>query len=67
LRASRVSEVMSGMGKIGEITIDLNKDVKKDAKESLNSLFYGVSMRSLITILEDAKKATKVKIIIETA
>jgi len=66
LRASRVSEVMSGMGKIGEITIDLNKDVKKDSKESLNNLFYGVSMRSLITILEDAKKATKVKVTIET-
>ena len=54
------------MGKIGEITIDLNKDVKKDSKESLNNLFYGVSMRSLITILEDAKKATKVKVTIET-
>ena len=55
------------MGKIGEITLELNKDVKKDSKESLNSLFSGESKRrSEITMLEEAKRATKVKVTIET-
>lgn len=55
------------MGKIGEVTLELGKDVKKDAKESLNGLFSGVSRgRYEITILEEAKKATKVKVTIET-
>ncbi|MEM3382683.1 MAG: hypothetical protein QXF43_04005 [Nitrososphaerales archaeon] len=55
------------MGKIGEITLALNKDVKKDVKESLNSLFSGGDRgRKEITILEEAKKAAKVKVTIET-
>lgn len=55
------------MGKIGEIVLELDRDVKKDAKESLNSLFSGGSRgKKEVTILEDAKKATKVKVTIET-
>lgn len=54
------------MGKIGEITIELNKDVKKDAKESLEGLFNYTARQSDIVILEDAKKAAKVKVTIET-
>jgi len=59
--------VRKRVGKLGEITLDLNRDVKKDAKESLNSLFSGGSRgKKEITILEEAKKATKVKVTIET-
>jgi hypothetical protein len=55
------------MAKIGEITVDLDKDVKKDAKESLESLFSYVSRgRREVTILEEAKKAAKVKVTMET-
>jgi hypothetical protein len=55
------------VGKVGEITLELEKDAKKNAKESLNSLFSYVSKGwNEITILEDAKKATKVKVTIET-
>jgi hypothetical protein len=55
------------MAKIGEITLDLNNDVKKDAKESLDNLFaYTSRNRKEITILQEAKKATKVKVTIET-
>ncbi len=55
------------MAKIGEITLDLDKDIKKDAKESLNNLFSYVSKgKNEITILEGAKKATKVKVTLET-
>jgi hypothetical protein len=55
------------VGKIGEITLELNKDLKKDAKESLNSLFSGGSRgRNEVTVLEEAKKGTKVKVTIET-
>ena len=55
------------MAKIGEITLDLDKDVKKDAKESLDSLFSYVSRgRKEVTILQEAKKATKVKVTMET-
>jgi len=53
--------------KVGEVTLELNKDAKKNAKESLNSLFSYVSKgKNEITILEDAKKAAKVKVTIET-
>jgi hypothetical protein len=53
--------------KVGEITLELDKDVKKNAKESLNSLFSYVSKgKNEITILQDAKKAAKVKVTIET-
>ena len=52
------------MVKLGEVTLDLGKDVKKDAKENLNGLFSGY--RNEITILADEKKATKVKVTIET-
>jgi len=55
------------MAKIGEITLDLDRDVKKDAKESLDSLFSYVSRgRREVTILQEAKKATKVKVTMET-
>ena len=55
------------MAKIGEITLDLYKDVKKDAKESLESLFsYTDRRRNEVTILEEAKRATKVKVTMET-
>ena len=55
------------MAKIGEITLDLDKDVKKDAKESLESLFsYTNRRRNEVIILEEAKRATKVKVTIET-
>jgi hypothetical protein len=55
------------VGKVGEITLELDKDAKKNAKESLNSLFSYVSKgKNEITILEDAKKAAKVKVTIET-
>lgn len=55
------------MGKVGEITLDLDRDVKKDGKESLNSLFSWQSKgKNGITILQDTKKATKVKVTIET-
>ena len=55
------------MAKIGEITLDLDKDVKKDAKESLESLFsYTSRRRNEVTILEEAKRATKVKVTMET-
>jgi len=55
------------MAKIGEITLDLDKDVKKDAKESLESLFSYVSRRrNEVTILGEAKRATKVKVTMET-
>lgn len=55
------------MGKVGEITLELDRDVKKDAKESLNSLFSYVSKgKNEVTILEETKKATKVKVTIET-
>lgn len=55
------------MGKVGEITLELDKDAKKNARESLNSLFSYVSKgKNEITILEDAKKAAKVKVTIET-
>ncbi|MCJ7768778.1 hypothetical protein MUP79_10355 [Candidatus Bathyarchaeota archaeon] len=55
------------MGKIGEITLELDKDTKKAAKESLNNLFSYVSKgKNEITILEDAKRAAKVKVTIET-
>jgi len=55
------------MPKVGEITLELDKDAKKNAKESLNSLFSYVSKgKNEITILEDAKKAAKVKVTIET-
>ena len=55
------------MVKVGEVTLELNKDAKKNAKESLNSLFSYVSKgKNEITILEDAKKAAKVKVTIET-
>ena len=55
------------MAKRGEITLDLEKDVQKDAKESLESLFsYTNRRRNEVTILEEAKRATKVKITMET-
>jgi len=55
------------MAKIGEITLDLDRDVKKDAKESLDSLFSYVSRgRKEVTVLQEAKKATKVKVTMET-
>ena len=55
------------MGKIGVVTLELNKDAKKDAKESLDSLFdYTALRKSDIVILEEAKKAAKVKVTIET-
>jgi len=55
------------VGKIGEVTLELDKDTKKDAKESLNSLFSYVSKgKNEITILEETKKAAKVKVTIET-
>jgi hypothetical protein len=55
------------VGKVGEITLELDKDAKKNARESLNSLFSYVSKgKNEITILEDAKKAAKVKVTIET-
>ena len=55
------------MAKIGEITLDLDKDVKKDAKESLDNLFsYASRGRKEVTILQEAKKATKVKVTLET-
>jgi len=55
------------VGKVGEITLELDKDAKKNAKESLNSLFSYVSKgKNEITILEDAMKAAKVKVTIET-
>jgi hypothetical protein len=55
------------MAKIGEITLDLDKDVKKDAKENLDSLFSYVSRgRREVAILGEAKKATKVKVTMET-
>jgi len=55
------------MAKIGEITLDLDRDVKKDAKESLDSLFSYVSRgRKEVTILGEAKRATKVKVTMET-
>jgi len=55
------------MAKIGEITLDLDRDVKKDAKESLDSLFsYASRGRREVTILQEAKKATKVKVTMET-
>ena len=55
------------MAKIGEITLDLDKDVKKDTKESLDSLFSYVSRgRKEVTILQETKKATKVKVTMET-
>jgi hypothetical protein len=55
------------MGKIGEVTLELNKDVKKGAKDSLDSLFnYSALRKSDIVILEEAKRAAKVKVTIET-
>ncbi|NHV96585.1 MAG: hypothetical protein HA494_02180 [Thaumarchaeota archaeon] len=55
------------MGKVGEITLTVDKDFKKDAKASLNDLFSGKERgRKEITILEDVKKAAKVKVTIET-
>ncbi len=55
------------MAKIGEITLDLYNDLKKDEKESLERLFsYGDRSRREIAILQEAKKATKVKVTIET-
>ena len=61
-------EVERGMGKIGEITLELDKDAKKASKESLNNLFSYVNKgKNEITILEEAKRATKVKVTIETA
>jgi flagellin-specific chaperone FliS len=55
------------MAKIGEITLDLDKDIKKDAKESLDSLFSYASKRTTgVTMLGEAKKATKVKVTLET-
>jgi hypothetical protein len=55
------------MAKIGEITLDLDKDVKKDTKERLDSLFSSASRgRNEVTILGEAKKATKVKVTMET-
>lgn len=55
------------MAKIGEITLDLDKDVKKDAKENLESLFsYTSRRRNEVTILQEAKRATKVKVTMET-
>jgi hypothetical protein len=55
------------MAKLGEITLDLAKDVKKDAKESLDSLFSFASRgRKEVTVLEEAKKAAKVKVTLET-
>jgi hypothetical protein len=55
------------MAKIGEITLDLDRDVKKDAKESLESLFSFASRgRREVSILQEAKKATKIKVTMET-
>jgi hypothetical protein len=55
------------VGKVGEITLTVDKDFRKDAKASLNDLFSGKERgRKEIAILEDVKKAAKVKVTIET-
>jgi RNA-binding protein YlmH len=55
------------VGKVGEITLTVDKDFRKDAKVSLNDLFSGKERgRKEIAILEDVKKAAKVKVTIET-
>jgi len=55
------------VGKVGEITLTVDKDFRKDAKVSLNDLFSGREKgRKEIAILEDVKKAAKVKVTIET-
>jgi hypothetical protein len=65
----KIHPLMGGerVGKVGEITLTVDKDFRKDAKASLNDLFSGKERgRKEIAILEDVKKAAKVKVTIET-
>ncbi|MEM2082642.1 MAG: hypothetical protein QXK34_02755 [Candidatus Bathyarchaeia archaeon] len=59
---------MSSLAKIGEITLELNKDIKKGDKVCLNDILsFTEREKRDITVSEDAKKGAKIKLTIETA
>ena len=55
------------MVKLGEITLSLDRDVKKDEKVSLNSIlsFIDKDKKDLVASVE-AKKGSKIKITVDT-
>ena len=56
------------MAKIGEITLELSKDIKKGDKVCLNDILsFTEREKRDITVAEDAKKGAKIKLTIETA
>ena len=56
------------MAKLGEITLVLDKDVKKEDKVSLNDvLSWDERNKKDLAFSEDRKKGDKIKLIIETA
>jgi hypothetical protein len=56
------------LAKVGEITLVLDKDIKKGDKVSLNDILsWDERNKKDISISEDAKKGGKIKLSIETA
>jgi hypothetical protein len=56
------------LAKVGEITLALDRDIKKGAKVSLNDILsYSERNKKDIVVSEDAKKGGKIKLTIETA
>lgn len=56
------------LAKVGEITLVLDKDVKKGDKVSLNDILsWDERNKKDIAVSEDAKKGGKIKLTIETA
>jgi len=56
------------LAKLGEITLVLDKDVKKEDKVSLNDvLSWDERNKKDLAFSEDRKKGDKIKLIIETA
>jgi len=55
------------LAKLGEITLKLDRDVKKDDKVSLNDILsYDERNKRELTAASEAKKGSQVKITVET-
>jgi len=56
------------LAKVGEITLALDRDIKKGGKVSLNEILsWDERNKKDIAVSEDAKKGGKIKLTIETA